>query len=236
MFLKKYLQTLLLLFVLSTPALAQQKSWLTKYRYSTYISAYSNRKGLKCPINFSSEYPLHGIGVKLGDPAALTYKFYPNENIAFVLDFGRSASTLYTRYYRGKFDEYTDLITVDDNEELSYLSHESRADLFTEFKVLYSIDASAIANGLRIYSGIGWQWRFTGLTYNYVITDATLVNQFRSLDVNRNTSGPVLSLGFEYAYFDMPISAFMEIQLYYDTVIDPGWIRPQGGIGIRYIF
>jgi hypothetical protein len=34
----------------------------------------------------------------------------------------------------------------------------------------------------------------------------------------------------------MPISAFMEMELYTDIKIDPGWEKVQGGVGLRYVF
>ena len=189
-----------------------------------------------CPIMEASEYPLHGFGIKLGDPAAFTYKFYANKKLSLAIDAGKSASALYSRYHRQKFDEYTQPDTLSEFQRVTYLTHRATRDLFIEAKLLYGFDASVIANGLQVYVGGGWQWRNTNITYEYLKEDGAFDNQIRPLNISRITGGPAFTLGIEYSYFDMPISAFMEMQVYFDALIDPGWSRFQGGVGIRYIF
>ena len=54
--------------------------------------------------------------------------------------------------------------------------------------------------------------------------------------MNRNTNGPVAIVGFEYSYFSIPISAFIEIEWFSDVSLDPGYHRFQGGMGLRYVF
>jgi len=227
----------MLLLVIVQPLYSQQKSWLTKYKYSSSMRKMNGKGGALCPVLEPSVYPLHGIGAKLGDPTTLTYKFYATKNIAVAFDGGFTASTLYTRYYRSKFDDYASLIPFDpDTQELNYLGQNISRDLFSEVKVLYSMDAREIAKGLRVYTGLGWQWRNTNLNYGYLIIDNNLGNEINSIQVKRTTNGPSVTLGIEYAYFEMPIAAFMEMQVFYDTIIDPGWVRPQGGVGLRFIF
>jgi hypothetical protein len=48
--------------------------------------------------------------------------------------------------------------------------------------------------------------------------------------------GPQVIIGIEYAYFQIPISAFMELEYFMDVQADPGWQRFEGGVGLRYIF
>ena len=48
--------------------------------------------------------------------------------------------------------------------------------------------------------------------------------------------GPHLVAGIEYAYFQLPISAFLEVEYFTDILADPGWKRFEGGVGLRYIF
>ena len=43
-------------------------------------------------------------------------------------------------------------------------------------------------------------------------------------------------MGIEYAYFNIPISAFMELEYFTDIQADPGWSRFEGGVGLRYVF
>ena len=60
----------------------------------------ANKARIICPIFEESRYPYQGIGFKLGDPFALTYKFYANKHFSFAADAGKAASGLYSRYYR----------------------------------------------------------------------------------------------------------------------------------------
>ena len=43
-------------------------------------------------------------------------------------------------------------------------------------------------------------------------------------------------MGIEYAYFSLPVSAFMELEYFTDMQTDPGYARIEGGVGLRYIF
>jgi hypothetical protein len=198
-----------------------------------------NKAKIMCPIFESSQYPYQGIGFKMGDPFALTYKFYPNKNWAFAADGGKAASGLYNRYYRNAFDTYLP-DSLSEDESMDYVSHRANSDWFLETKFLYQWDAQKISKGLQFYAGLGWQWRSTKLTYDYSYTE-----QFqnipqeavlRKFSRNRFTYGPVGVLGFEYSYFTLPISAFIEIEWFTDVLLDPGYQRFQGGVGLRYVF
>lgn len=232
----KTLKILIITLLLSCPVFAQQKSWYSKNIYKSLPKAKGSKARVICPGNVRQEFPKHGFGVKLGDPFALTYKYYASEQLSFAADFGKTSSPLYTRYYRSKFEEYTNPDTLGQFQSVSYLGHRTPFDLFAEFKVLYSFDASAIATGLQVYIGPGWQLRNTTIEYEYLNELSFVESQIRRLNVNRPTNGPSATIGIEYAYPEMPLSAFMEMQIYYDAVIDPGWFRPLGGVGIRFIF
>ena len=183
-----------------------------------------------CPIFVESDYPYQGIGMKLGDPFALTYKYYPNKHWAFAVDAGKAASGLYNKYYRNLFSSY--LMDPIGGEQSKYLSHKVNSDWFLETKFLYQWDAEKISKGLQLYAGLGWQWKRTSLQYQYLDQNS----QFGKLSVDRFTYGPVIALGFEYSYFSLPISSFIEIEWFTDTLLDPGYQRFQGGVGLRYVF
>jgi len=199
-----------------------------------------NKAKIICPVFENSKYPYHGLGFKLGDPFALTYKFYPNKRISFALDFGKASSALYNRYFRQKFAEYTASDTLSQNASLTYSSHKVKSDLIGEFKLLYHFDAKKISPGLQVYVGAGWEWKNTKLRYDYFynkdVPGGNSENYLRHFDRNRFTMGPQVVLGIEYAYFQIPISAFMELEYFTDIQADPGWRRFEGGVGLRYIF
>lgn len=196
-----------------------------------------------CPVFDKSEYPYHGIGFKLGDPFALTYKFYPNKKFSFAIDFGKASSGLYNRYFREKFEAYAaeGADTLSDNSSLSYSFHRLKTDFITEAKLLYHLPADKISPGLQVYLGGGWEWKNSNIQYDYFYNQTTpnggeLVNEFRIISRRRFTMGPQLVAGIEYAYFQLPISAFLEVEYFTDILADPGWRRFEGGVGLRYIF
>ena len=194
---------------------------------------------IMCPIFENSEYPYQGVGIKVGDPFAVTYKFYPNKNWAFTADAGKAASGLYNSYYRDLYNTYLpDSLTQD--ESLEYLAHKATTDWFLQAKFLYQWDVDKISKGLQLYTGLGWQWRSTTLEYDYlyqeVVEGVEVDSRFGKFTESRFTYGPVVVLGFEYAYFNLPISAFIEIEWFTDTLLDPGYQRFQGGVGLRYVF
>jgi hypothetical protein len=198
-----------------------------------------NSAKVLCPIFENSRYPYQGIGIKLGDPFAITYKFYVSEKFSIVADFGKTASGLYNRYYREKFNEYINIDTAQGGAQLDYLSHKVNFDWVAELKFLWHFDAKGITPGLKVYFGIGPEIKSTQLTYQYFFSSVTSsgeVNELGEFTRRRNTFGPQVSLGFEYNYFQIPVSAFMEVELFNDISLDPGWHRFEGGAGLRYIF
>jgi hypothetical protein len=219
-------------------ALAQTKKSVVSSRF--HVPNVSKGKALvMCPIFHASKYPYQGIGLKFGDPFALTYKFYPNKNWSFAADLGKAASGLYSKYYRSIFSEYTP-DTLSEGASLNYLTHKANSDWLLEAKFLYQWDAGKISKGLQLYAGLGWQWRATSLTYDYnydaELNNGESVSKFGKFTERRFTYGPVVIVGFEYSYFSLPISAFIEMEGYTDVLIDPGYKRFQGGMGLRYVF
>jgi hypothetical protein len=199
-----------------------------------------NKAKIICPVFENSKYPYHGIGFKLGDPFALTYKFYPNKKISFAVDFGKASSGLYNRYFREKFNEYTGTTdTLSSQASLTYSSHKVKSDWIGEFKILFHADAKKISPGLQAYVGLGWEWKSTQLRYDFFYNNEDpdgLENSLQHFERNRFTMGPQAVVGIEYAYFQIPISAFMELEYFTDIQADPGWQRFEGGVGLRYIF
>ncbi|MEX2231923.1 MAG: hypothetical protein WD824_07180 [Cyclobacteriaceae bacterium] len=221
---------------------AQRSKQATRSRYHFSTPKVRGQKAkIICPAFYNNKYPFYGLGFKLGDPFALTYKFYPNKRVSLAVDFGKAASGLYNRYFREKFSFYVMEDTFPSTESsLIYLTHRVKSDLIGEVKVLYHVDAKKISDGLQGYAGVGWEWKRTQLKYDYQYNQANndpqLAGPFGFFERNRVTMGPQVVLGIEYAYFRIPISAFMEVEYFADIQADPGWQRFEGGAGLRYIF
>jgi hypothetical protein len=233
----RYLFTLLLLLLLTAGGFAQVKKSPKSAGFRT-IKVNSNKARIMCPIFEESRYPYQGIGIKLGDPFALTYKFYANKHFSFAADAGKAASGLYNRYYRDAFVTYLP-DTLNQNQSIKYLTHTVTSDWLLETKFLYQWDAEKISKGLQLYAGLGWQWRNTTIVYEYNFDDFSKnfdEGKFGKFTETRFTYGPVVALGFEYSYFSLPLSAFIEVEMFTDALIDPGYQRFQGGVGLRYVF
>jgi hypothetical protein len=236
-----------LLVIIGLNAYAQQpskgnrsKSFYTVKRFNYKATRVRGEKAkIVCPIFANSKYPYHGFGFKLGDPFALTYKFYANKKMAFALDFGKPASSLYNRYYREKFNSYINTDTFSTAEaRIIPITHKVKSDLILEAKALYHVDVSKISAGLQMYVGAGWEWKRTSLQYDYTYStgDFRQLDEFGRFTRSRFTMGPQLVMGIEYAYFHIPISAFMELEYFSDIQADPGYSRLEGGVGLRYVF
>jgi hypothetical protein len=233
----KYIWILSLLLVGAGDVLAQTQKSRRSSSFTVH-KIHGNKARIICPIFKESRYPYQGIGFKLGDPFALTYKYYATKHFAFAVDVGKAASGLYNRYYRDAFAGYLP-DTLKKDQSITYLTHKALSDWFVESKFLYQWDAEKISKGLQLYAGIGWQWRNTNLQYDYNFNDRSLNDdngKFGHFTENRFTYGPVGVVGFEYSYFSLPISAFIEIEMFTDALIDPGYTRFQGGTGLRYVF
>ncbi|MBX2968755.1 MAG: hypothetical protein KF803_05255 [Cyclobacteriaceae bacterium] len=207
----------------------------SNHNYNTIKVSRSKAKTI-CPIFEDTGYPYHGIGIKLGDPFALTYKYYANKHFSFGVDLGRSASGLYSSYYKEAFNEFTRPDTLQENQSTVYLAHKAKSDWVGEIKVLYHIKADKISAGLQVYTGIGWEWRSLNIQYDYLLNDGIFDNQIEFITRKRFTYGAQGTLGIEYSYFKMPVSAFMELEVFVDLLRDPGFYKVQGGVGLRYVF
>jgi hypothetical protein len=213
-----------------------KKSSYTRERYNANAARVRGSKAkIVCPIFVNSKFPYHGLGFKLGDPFAITYKFYPNKKLGIAIDAGKASSGLYNRYYISKFDDYIG------DADVTYLSHKAKWDIVGEIKLLYHVDASKISPGLQAYAGVGWEFKNVQLQYSFTYdtsppSGGTVRNEIDRLYRDRFTQGPQVVVGIEYSYFQIPISAFMEVECFQDVAADPGWRKFEGGVGLRYIF
>jgi hypothetical protein len=242
-----YKPIILFFFLLAAVApicLAQVKKSARSGRYSVPRVSH-NKARIVCPIFHESQYPYQGIGFKVGDPFALTYKFYPNKHWSFAVDAGKAASGLYNSYYRSLFNNlvHADTLSTDpltkEKSTITYLTHKVTSDWLLETKFLYQWDAEKFSKGLMLYAGLGWQWRSTTIQYDYNYQQAPAgvgEARFGKFTTNRFTYGPVAIVGFEYSYFSLPVSAFIELETFLDALADPGYRRYQGGVGLRYVF
>ncbi len=234
----KYMLACIFLVGILLPVYGQHSSITRK---NAKITNYSNVKFKKnrkmaaiCPIFQLSEYPYQGIGFKIGDPFAITYRFYATEKFAVGIDFGRAASGLYSNLFRDKFDEIPE---PDSTVVLVYEGHKVTNHSVVSARVFYYIKGPRSIKGLNAYVGAGWQVQFVDVEYAYLEVEKDPPNLARTqppISVSFQPMGPEATLGLEYAYFSLPITFFIEGSIFIDLV--EGWRRFQGGTGLRYVF
>lgn len=234
-----YLITLgLLTGLTSTSSLAQRRTKnYTNAKRPIKISR--SKAKVICPIFEESGYPYQGFGVKVGDPLAFTYKMYASKNFGFAIDFGSAASGLYSKRHRENFADHdfqTDTTEAGDISGFRYRSHEVLNEYTIEAKFLYHSKADKLFPGLQSYVGLGVQFRKLAIQYEYVYEYGFGLLERDSFDSEKASLGPVVVGGLEYSYFKLPVSAFIEIEIFNDTINSKGWTRFQGGVGLRYIF
>jgi hypothetical protein len=183
-----------------------------------------------CPIFIPSEYPYQGIGFKAGDPFALTYKLYLTEWFAFSIDGGLGSYGLYKDRYAALFN------TLPESDTLEYFNHQVEKDTYIAVKVSYYNEGPSFLKGLDYYFSLGWQFRYVDIIYGYNQEISQSADIFGSFVKQLDYSGPEVGIGVEYSYFNIPVSAFMEINWMYDVVHQPGYLKFQGGVGMRYVF
>ena len=183
-----------------------------------------------CPIFHPSEYPYQGIGFRAGDPFALTYKLFVSKWLAFSIDGGIAAFGLYK-------DRYEELYkATPESETLTYLNQQVEKDMAFTGKVSFYQEGPEFMKGLDLYAGFGWQMRFAEVLYGYNEDLGNGIEEFGTTSAQYDYMGPEVHLGLEYAYFDLPISAFLEGNMFYDITYQPSFIKFQFGIGVRYVF
>ena len=106
------------------------------------------------------------------------------------------------------------------------------AQLRTVLARIQAARDAAIAPGLQIYVGVGWQFKNTKIQYDYTYSERNDGNPdaFGRFDRVRTTMGPQAVAGIEYAHFGLPISAFMELEYFSDVMADPRCSTGPAGI------
>ncbi len=191
----------------------------------------NKKMAIICPIFVANEYPYQGIGFKIGDPFAITYKLYLSPKFAVSLDGGSAASGLYSEFHKGNF---SNLSTTD---TAFYEAHKINQEIVVQARLVYHQEIfSKSIKGLDLIGGFGWQVRDLDIQYEFFTEDQFGVRLNRSLPVNDFTMGPEFMIGVEYAYFNMPVSAFAEVNFFQNLNVPNAKIRLQGGMGLRYVF
>ena len=218
------------------PIYAQHKHKMNPYFRGRYkdIKVPKSKQKFICPGYTGGEYPFQGFGIKLGDPFALTYKFYATKRFSIVVDYGRTATGLYNEFHKNNFQEQLQPDTLLNGERIKYFGHAAKKDAILTGKVLYNSYFNKVPT-MHWYLGVGAQFRWSNLDYAY-IQETPGISELKKFSQEAVTFGPEVVAGIEYSHPDMPISSFFEVESYFDLANYLSWWRFSAGVGIRYIF
>jgi uncharacterized protein YraI len=195
-------------------------------------SSASSRSGSNSSAG-SSQSKNWGVGLRLGDPTGLTVKKY-NGNAAFELNIGSSPNWGYYHYDR-RFSYY------DKYEGYVYKGYDRAFATSVQLHYLKHIPISGI-NNLDFYYGGGAQVRFTKVLYwydykSYYGPGKGDYEWFRGSDASTFVDlGLDGKIGLEYTFSEVPLSLFVDANLYLELYYKPLWATGMGGAGIRYNF
>ena len=232
--LKRYL--LLFVFLLSLYGLGAQHRHkmepFYKGRYSE-VKIPRDKQRIICPSDDRSRYPYHALGIRLGDPMAVTYKIHMSPTLGFVMDMGRTASGLYETFHRDNFVDLVREDTLTAGNAINYFEHTALKDGAINLKFTYGRSFRRFPE-MRLYAAGGLSFRWIDMDYAYVYESQSDGDELRRFAYNRTTMGLQFGAGLEYAHPDLPVSSFLEIEMYRDMNRWPGWMRILGGVGFRY--
>ncbi len=180
-------------------------------------------------IGYSQE---HHLGIRIGEPLAVTYKTYLDEQFSLEGMLGRGGANS-GQYYRRVFENNRP------HAGAFYGSHSASGGLSLNFRGAYNEDISAefdiVEGALFAYGGAGVQLRSVKVDYVYYNdVGATRLPQYeKRTNIDFGAEG---FIGSEYFFDNLPMSVFAEVGLFLEILDRPGHVRLQGGIGARYLF
>jgi hypothetical protein len=158
--------------------------------------------------------------LRLGEPTGLSVKKYNTNNTAWEINLGR-ASRWGHHYDKDDFYKYSKYSNT------NYYYYSGYAPGFTtalQIRYLWSKPLNG-AEGLSFYYGGGIQTRFTPIRYQYYYYDGNTDNDWwkdgryyredRATDIDLGLDG---ILGLEYMMKDLPLSFFLDINMFVEIV------------------
>ena len=186
------------------------------------------------PLVFTAQDKNWGIGLRGGDPSGFSFKKYMGEK-ALEINIGRT----YMFSRRGWYDDHFYDWYHDKNygyKEFYYLVYRASAPI--AIQVHYLFQKPLKVDGLDWYWGVGGQMRYRSFAYDYrykVYGDPNwyYARDQRVTDIDLGVDGV---LGLEYTFKEVPLSLFVDANVFVELIDNPFWFHGQSGLGIRYNF
>jgi len=172
----------------------------------------------------------NGIGIRLGEPAGLSFKrFWPDDNALEVI-LGTARPGWSYNYYANSFNDYTAY------KDFRYRSHQVKSTLYLQSRYVlhYEIYIQGLGGKLDWYWGPGLVFKTARVEYRYQQKEPPL-QELREVRVDIDL-GPEAIIGMEYRFPTVPFAAYGEISVMGELLDRPLTMRLFSGAGIRYQF
>ena len=179
-----------------------------------------------------------GIGLRFGDPTAITAKKYLAKGMAVEATFGVTRIFQKDAYYTKRYNNWYNNknFTYTDNQYLSYLSS-TPIGLQVNY-VFHKPLLSSKVSGLSWYFGAGAMVVYRNYQYSYRykldnFSDWEYQIGAKNTEVDFGVSGVI---GIEYMMEKVPVSFFIDTALFMELFNEPFAFNGNGGLGARYNF
>ncbi|MDH5397023.1 MAG: hypothetical protein OEX02_02690 [Cyclobacteriaceae bacterium] len=189
-------------------------------------------------INVSAQEKPWGVGLRMGSLNGITVKKY-NNNSDLEFSIGTSYYNIYNNFHNNLWSEWlfeNSLVYTD----IEFLDYRGSAPVGAQFRMLFHKNLEKIGDekvsGLKWYYGIGGQFvkQTHQFSYRYKLTtkDWIYVVSDKSSEINFGIDGII---GLEYTFKEVPVSLFLDGNLFMEIFDD---FQPwgQAGFGGRYRF
>lgn len=177
-----------------------------------------------------SQQSTGALGLRIGDPIAVSYKLVTPTNKAIEFMLGTAPRSWHSSYYENSFDDYSKY------DGYIYRSHEVENNIYLQARYLfyYNIPVSGMDGKLEWYWGVGALLKYGRVKYRYWEDEPGFTP---GEDTRNNIDlGPDGIGGVEYYFYGLPLSVFGEVSLFMELADRPVTPRMMGGVGARVYF
>ncbi|HEY8510777.1 MAG TPA: hypothetical protein VIL31_02390 [Cyclobacteriaceae bacterium] len=171
----------------------------------------------------------HSMGLRLGDPIALTYKRQLRTNRAVEFLLGTASREWRKDYHRKSFYEYSKY------DGYNYINHRLDNPVYLQARYLlhYDIPVEGMEGKLQWYWGPGGMLKFGKIEYRY--RERPPDNGARTDVRNTIDFGPEIIGGVEYTFEDTPLNVFGELSVLLEVADRPLTLQLFGAVGARFL-
>lgn len=185
--------------------------------------------GLLSTQSIQAQQKNWGIGLRLGDPSGISVKRYLARQKAVEFSLGRT----WGYNYSNAFYRHSDY----NREFYNYEWHHLRSAVSMQGRYLVHKELGlSDLPGLEWYYGVGAQLRFFNVDYHYRYYGSGNGSIPRTDRVTETDLGLDGIVGLEYSWRDVPLTVFVDLNLFLELIDNPFLPFLQGGTGVRYYF